>query len=193
MRNGWKAAFFALLLLLLIIPAAIVILLLKDPAGGHLDRSMLKSDLRENQKLLSIHTEKEQVEDLLNKELRKKAPNVNVYVNLRNDEAVLNGSFVAFKQEIPYQITFTPEVMDNGDLLLKEKDMQVGRFPIPGDEVFTLLKDTIEFPEWVDVYPADESILMRITEMPTKPGYAVKAEEFDLKKNSIKLGVYTKN
>lgn len=67
-----ESCVFALLLLLLIIPAAIVILLLKDPAGGHLDRSMLKSDLRENQKLLSIHTEKEQVEDLLNKELRKR-------------------------------------------------------------------------------------------------------------------------
>lgn len=192
MRNKWKAAFFTLLLLILLIPAAVLFLLFKDPGGGSLDRSMLDSDIRDNQKLLSIHTEKEQVEDLLNKELRKKAPDVNVYVNLR-DEAVLNGSFVAFNQELPYQITFEPEVMDNGDLLLKEKDMQVGRFPLPGDEVFTLIKNTIDFPEWVDVYPADESILMRVTEMPTKPGYAVKAEEFDLKKDSIKLGVYTKN
>lgn len=192
MRNKWKAAFFTLLLLILLIPAAVLFLLFKDPGGGSLDRSMLDSDIRDNQKLLSIHTEKEQVEDLLNKELRKKAPDVNVYVNLR-DEAVLNGSFVAFNQELPYQITFEPEVMDNGDLLLKEKDMQVGRFPLPGDEVFTLIKNTIDFPEWVDVYPADESILMRVTEMPTKPGYAVKAEEFDLKKDSIKLGVYTKD
>lgn len=192
MRNKWKAAFFTLLLFILLIPAAVLFLLFKDPGGGSLDRSMLDSDIRDNQKLLSIHTEKEQVEDLLNKELRKKAPDVNVYVNLR-DEAVLNGSFVAFNQELPYQITFEPEVMDNGDLLLKEKDMQVGRFPLPGDEVFTLIKNTIDFPEWVDVYPADESILMRVTEMPTKPGYAVKAEEFDLKKDSIKLGVYTKD
>ncbi|GGB65926.1 YpmS family protein [Fictibacillus barbaricus] len=192
MRNKWKAAFFTLLLFILLIPAAVLFLLFKDPGGGSLDRSMLDSDIRDNQKLLSIHTEKEQVEDLLNKELRKKAPDVNVYVNLR-DEAVLNGSFVAFNQELPYQITFEPEVMDNGDLLLKEKDMQVGRFPLPGDEVFTLIKNTIDFPEWVDVYPADESILMRVTQMPTKPGYAVKAEEFDLKKDSIKLGVYTKD
>jgi uncharacterized protein YpmS len=192
MRNKWKAAFFTLLLFILLIPAAVLFLLFKDPGGGSLDRSMLDSDIRDNQKLLSIHTEKEQVEDLLNKELRKKAPDVNVYVNLR-EEAVLNGSFVAFNQELPYQITFEPEVLDNGDLLLKEKDMQVGRFPLPGDEVFTLIKNTIDFPEWVDVYPADESILMRVTEMPTKPGYAVKAEEFDLKKDSIKLGVYTKD
>lgn len=192
MRNKWKAAFFTLLLFILLIPAAVLFLLFKDPGGGSLDRSMLDSDIRDNQKLLSIHTEKEQVEDLLNKELRKKAPDVNVYVNLR-DEAVLNGSFVAFNQELPYQITFEPEVMDNGDLLLKEKDMQVGRFPLPGDEVFTLIKNTIDFPEWVDVYPADESILMRVTQMPTKPGYAVKAEEFDLKKDSIKLGIYTKD
>ncbi|MCM3732859.1 YpmS family protein [Fictibacillus nanhaiensis] len=191
MRNKWKAAFIVLLILTLAIPAAVVALLFTDPNGGHLDRSKLSSDLRANQKLLSIHTEKEQVEDLLNKELKKKAPNVNVYVNLR-DEAVLNGSFVAFNQELPYQITFEPEVMDNGDLLLKEKDIQVGRFPLPGDEVFTLLKKTIEFPEWVEVYPNDESILMKVTEMPTKPGYAVKTEEFDLKKNSIKFGVYTK-
>jgi uncharacterized protein YpmS len=192
MRNKWKAAFFTLLLLLLVIPAAVIFLLFTDPGGGHLDQSLLDSDIRDNQKLLSIHTEKEQVEDLLNQELRKKAPNINVYVNLRN-EAVLNGSFVAFNQELPYQITFEPEVMDNGDLLLKETDIEVGRFPLPGDEVFTLLKKTINFPDWVDVYPADESILMRVTEMPTKPGYAVKAEEFDLKNNSIKLGVYTKN
>jgi uncharacterized protein YpmS len=192
MRNKWKAAFFTLLLLLLVIPAAVIFLLFTDPGGGHLDQSLLDSDIRDNQKLLSIHTEKEQVEDLLNQELRKKAPNINVYVNLRN-ETVLNGSFVAFNQELPYQITFEPEVMDNGDLLLKETDIEVGRFPLPGDEVFTLLKKTINFPDWVDVYPADESILMRVTEMPTKPGYAVKAEEFDLKNNSIKLGVYTKN
>lgn len=191
MRNKWKAAFFLLLLITVAIPATVIILLFTDPKGGHLDRSALDSDIRDNQKLLSIHTEKEQVEDLLNKELKKKAPNVNVYVNLR-DEAVLNGSFVAFNQELPYQITFEPEVMDNGDLLLKEKDIQVGRFPLPGDEVFKLLKNTVKFPEWVDVYPADESILMRVTEMPTKPGYAVKTEEFDLKKNSIKFGVYTK-
>ncbi len=193
LMNKWKTAFFTLLLLFLIIPIAIAVMLFKDPAGGRLDRSSLDTDIRDNQKLLSIHTEKEQVENLLNKELRKKAPDVNVYVNLRNDEAVLNGSFIAFDQELPYQVTFEPEVLENGDLLLKEKDMQVGRFPLPGDEVFTLIQKTVQFPEWVDVYPKDESILMRVTEMPTKPGYAVKAEEFDLKKNSIKLGVYTKN
>ncbi len=191
--NKWKTAFFTLLLLFLIIPIAIAVVLFKDPAGGQLDRSSLDNNIEDNQKLLSIHTEKEQVEDLLNKELRKRAPDVNVYVNLRNDEAVLNGSFIAFDQELPYQVTFEPEVLENGDLLLKEKDMQVGRFPLPGDEVFTLIQKTVAFPEWVDVYPKDESILMRVTEMPTKPGYAIKAEEFDLKKNSIKLGVYTKN
>jgi uncharacterized protein YpmS len=191
MRNKWKAAFFVLLLLIVAIPAAVILLLFTNPTGGHLDRSALDSEIRANQKLLSIHTEKEQVEDLLNKELKKKAPDVNVYVNLR-DEAVLNGSFTAFNQELPYQITFEPEVMDNGDLLLKEKDIQVGRFPLPGDQVFNLLKNTIDFPEWVDVYPADESILMKITEMPAKTGYAVKTEEFDLKKNSIKFGIYTK-
>ncbi|MFC0238665.1 YpmS family protein [Fictibacillus phosphorivorans] len=191
--NKWKTAFFTLLLLFLIIPIAIAVVLFKDPAGGQLDRSSLDNNIGDNQKLLSIHTEKEQVEDLLNKELRKRAPDVNVYVNLRNDEAVLNGSFIAFDQELPYQVTFEPEVLENGDLLLKEKDMQVGRFPLPGDEVFTLIQKTVAFPEWVDVYPKDESILMRVTEMPTKPGYAIKAEEFDLKKNSIKLGVYTKN
>ncbi|MGD6963890.1 YpmS family protein [Fictibacillus phosphorivorans] len=191
--NKWKTAFFTLLLLFLIIPIAIAVVLFKDPAGGQLDRSSLDNNIGDNQKLLSIHTEKEQVEDLLNKELRKRAPDVNVYVNLRNDEAVLNGSFLAFDQELPYQVTFEPEVLENGDLLLKEKDMQVGRFPLPGDEVFTLIQKTVAFPEWVDVYPKEESILMRVTEMPTKPGYAIKAEEFDLKKNSIKLGVYTKN
>ncbi|MBH0162601.1 YpmS family protein [Fictibacillus sp. 26RED30] len=191
--NKWKTAFFTLLLLFLIIPIAIAVVLFKDPAGGQLDRSSLDNNIGDNQKLLSIHTEKEQVEDLLNKELRKRAPDVNVYVNLRNDEAVLNGSFIAFDQELPYQVTFEPEVLENGDLLLKEKDMQVGRFPLPGDEVFTLIQKTVAFPEWVDVYPKDESILMRVTEMPTKPGYAIKAEEFDLKKNSIKLGVYTEN
>ena len=191
--NKWKTAFFTLLLLFLIIPIAIAVVLFKDPAGGQLDRSSLDNNIGDNQKLLSIHTEKEQVEDLLNKELRKRAPDVNVYVNLRNDEAVLNGSYIAFDQELPYQVTFEPEVLENGDLLLKEKDMQVGRFPLPGDEVFTLIQKTVAFPEWVDVYPKDESILMRVTEMPTKPGYAIKAEEFDLKKNSIKLGVYTEN
>lgn len=191
--NKWKTAFFTLLLLFLIIPIAIAVVLFKDPAGGQLDRSSLDNNIGDNQKLLSIHTEKEQVEDLLNKELRKRAPDVNVYVNLRNDEAVLNGSFIAFDQELPYQVTFEPEVLENGDLLLKEKDMQVGRFPLPGDEVFTLIQKTVAFPEWVNVYPKDESILMRVTEMPTKPGYAIKAEEFDLKKNSIKLGVYTEN
>lgn len=191
--NKWKTAFFTLLLLFLIIPIAIAVVLFKDPAGGQLDRSSLDNNIGDNQKLLSIHTEKEQVEDLLNKELRKRAPDVNVYVNLRNDEAVLNGSFIAFDQELPYQVTFEPQVLENGDLLLKEKDMQVGRFPLPGDEVFTLIQKTVAFPEWVNVYPKDESILMRVTEMPTKPGYAIKAEEFDLKKNSIKLGVYTEN
>ncbi|MBY6037978.1 YpmS family protein [Fictibacillus nanhaiensis] len=190
MRNRWRTAFFILLLLTLAIPVTVGVLLFTDPKANELDRSQLGSDVTANQKLLSIHTEKEQVEDLINQELRKKAPNVNVYVNLR-DEAVLNGSFVAFNQELPYQIIFEPEVMENGDLLLKEKDIQVGRFPLPGDEVFTLLKNTIDFPDWVDVYPSDESILMKITEMKTKPGYAIKTEKFDLKKNSIQFGVYT--
>jgi uncharacterized protein YpmS len=188
----WRAAFFILLLLALAIPATIVYLLFSDPEGGKLDRGQLDSELAKNKKLLSVHTEKEQVEDLINKELKKKAPNVNAYVNF-NDDIVLKGSFIVFKQELPYQIKFEPEVMKNGDLLLKEKDVQVGRFPLPGDEVFSLLQNTIDFPEWVDVYPADESILMRVTDMKAKKGYAVKTEEFDLKKNSIQFGVYTTN
>ncbi|WNB91449.1 YpmS family protein [Bacillus sp. NEB1478] len=186
----WKAAFFLLLIITLAIPATILYLLFADPEGGHLDRDQLNAGDLKNKKLLSVHTEKEQVEDLINKELKKKAPNVNAYVNFK-DDIVLKGSFVVFKQELPYQINFEPEVMENGDLLLKEKDLQVGRFPLPGDEVFSLLQNAINFPEWVDVYPADESILMRVTDMKAQKGYEVKTEEFDLKKNSIQFGVYT--
>jgi uncharacterized protein YpmS len=190
MKNKWKLAFFILLVIFIAIPAIILILLFKEPEGAQLDRSQLRSDLPQNKKMMSIHTGKEQVEDLINKELKKKAPNVNAYVNLR-DDALLNGSFVVFNRELPYQITFEPEVMENGDLLLKEKDIQVGLFPLPGEEVFTLIKNTVKFPEWVDVYPADESILVRVTDMKTKSGYAVKTEEFDLKKDSIQFGIYT--
>jgi uncharacterized protein YpmS len=190
MKNKWKLAFFILLSTIIVIVLTVFVLLFKDPEGVQFNKEGSGSEVPVSKKMMSIHTQKEQVEDLINKELKKKAPNVNAYVNLR-EEAVLNGTFVVFNRELPYQITFVPEVMKNGDLLLKEKDIQVGLFPLPGDEVFTLLKNTVSFPDWVDVFPAEEAILVRITEMKTKPGYAIKTEEFDLKKDSIQFGVYT--
>ncbi|MFC0189829.1 YpmS family protein [Fictibacillus aquaticus] len=188
MRNGWKAAFFTLLLIALIVPVVLVSMLFINPSKGKWDDSRL-NDTVAGEKLLSVETDKEKVEEILNKEIKKKQPNLDLYVNMR-DDILIKGKLPFMEREFPYQISFEPEVLKNGDLLLKEKEIQVGLLPLPGKEVFQLFQAQVDLPEWIDVYPNEESLHVKLTEMDVKKTYKVKAETFDLKKDVIRLGVY---
>ncbi|MFC7372860.1 YpmS family protein [Fictibacillus iocasae] len=188
MRNGWKTAFFLLLFIALLIPVLIVSLLFINPEKGTWNDANLKES-EVGEKLLSVESDKEKIEELLNKEIKKEQPNLDLYVNMR-DDLLLKGKLPFMDREFPYQISFDPEVLKNGDLLLKEKDIQVGLLPLPGKEVFQLFEASVDLPNWIDVYPEKESLHVKLTEMEVKNQYKVKAETFDLKKNVIRFGVY---
>ncbi|MDM5336846.1 YpmS family protein [Fictibacillus enclensis] len=188
MINKWKWAFLTLAALV-VIGLIIVVSLLFSGGEKNFDQNA-NDTLPAGKKLFTIHTGKEQAAFLMNKELEDQK-GVKMKAEL-TDQVKLLGKADLFGREIMYQMDLNPEVMKNGDLVLHEKNVRVGRLNLPGEQVLTLVSNTVDLPKWVKVYPQEELIQVQLTKMKVKKHIEVKAKKVDLKNDEIIIDVLSK-
>lgn len=188
MKNTWKIAFFALAGVLVI--GVIVIASLLFSGGKEFNKDTQAKPLPTGEKLFTIHTGKEQAAFLMNKEIEDQK-NLDLKVRMR-DDIKLNGQVDVFGRKIVYQMSLDPEVLPNGDLALHEKNVRVGNLNLPGEQVLSLVSNSVTLPKWVNIYPEDRIIHMQLTKMNVKKHIKVKAKEVNLKNNDIVIDVFGK-
>lgn len=187
--NKWKVAFLLLFTLVVVTIVSTVYLITRPipdtpistasklPNGGHLE----------------VHTTPKDFENMANRLIESSMKTSKIPVTMSIDQDVkLQSTLTVFEMNLPIAMTFEPTIVD-GNLLLKQKTVEVGMLDIPPNTALKLLKDSVDLPSWMVIQPNEEQIYLNLTEMHVPLGEKiigrVKAKEFNLKEKRIILDV----
>lgn len=103
------------------------------------------------------------------------------------DDVSISTELTIFSVTLPILMKFEPLVQEDGNLLLEQKSVEVGMLDIPPESALKLLRDSVELPEFMEVMPAEEEVLLKLTEIPLDDGISVRAASFNLQEDDIRL------
>jgi uncharacterized protein YpmS len=185
-KNKWKIGFFILLGL---IAASILLfwILISMPA----EESKIEPD-RNNATMddvaFHVSTNKRDLNRVINHYLEEEMKNSQFeYQVLLTDEVELYGTIPIFSQELELKLTFEPQALENGDLILKQRSISVGRLNLPVSTVLKFVRDSYHLPEAVEIQPKEERVYVSMQRLKLKSDIKVRVNEFDLKKDNIKF------
>ncbi|WP_108671219.1 YpmS family protein [Peribacillus acanthi] len=181
-RNNWKTAFYILFginALLLIILLAFVLMPVQDKEVEEYGKEHANVKFQ-------VNTNKRDLTTLINSYLKKEGLTgpINYHIFLQ-DEVEFYGSLPAFGKEIQLKMTFEPIPLENGDLILKQKTMELGKVSLPVGYIMNFLQKKYKTPNWVSIDPKDEQIYVALQKLTLKSDAKVKVKEFDLKEDRI--------
>ncbi|TKH05579.1 DUF2140 family protein [Peribacillus simplex] len=178
----WKTLFISLLALNILV-ILFVTILVNLPTK---DKDLIPKVSHEEDIQFQIHTNREDLTRLINQYLDKEGLTGSIHYEVYlTDEVELYGTMPFFNREVEMKLTFEPIAQKNGDLILKQKSIAVGKMNLPVSYVMSLINERYNMPDWVSISPNDESIYVSLQDMELKSDIRVKANEFDLKNDDI--------
>ena len=185
--NKWKIAFF--LLAALIVTGVLVFVFWISrpadgtplpeaaPAGGEVDR-------------LTVTATRDDLEGIANTYIRQAINNDRIPVTLEfEDDVLLVSELTVFAVQLPVMMHFEPVVLEDGNLSLKQKSVEVGNLTIPPSTILKLLGDTVGLPAWMVVRPKEEELFIDLSRLPVSGGIQVRAKEINLPQDEIELEI----
>jgi uncharacterized protein YpmS len=183
MKNKWKTGFFLILGLNLIM-VIILLSLILVPAD---EKEKIKQNIPDEKSVsFQVKSNKADLNVLINQYIKKEAADSPIDYSIQlQDEVELYGTLKFFSQEVDLKLTFVPEALDNGDLVLKQRSISVGSLPLPVSYVLKFIKDNYKLPKGVDILPNDKMIHVHMEQLKVKSDVKIKANKFDLVKDDI--------
>lgn len=181
--NKWRSAFFGLVLVNLgiILWLLALVFLPTDYTLVNVDRERTNTDAE-----FTIVSTKDNLEQLTNEYLNELSSQTIFNYSISLDEYVeLTGNIRAFDQVIPITVELEPVVEDNGDLILEQRGISLGKLPLPSNKVLEFVKKNYDLPEWVVVNPEEENIYVALTQMETESNFQLGVERFNLKSDQL--------
>lgn len=133
-----------------------------------------------------VKTNKQDLNKLINYYLKEEAADSPIgYRVILGDEVELYGTLPFFSQELNMKLTFEPEALKNGDLVLKQKSMSIGSLHLPISYVLKFISENYKLPMGVDIRQNDNLIYINMQQLKLKSDIKIKANKFDLKKDDI--------
>ncbi|MEH6994771.1 YpmS family protein [Neobacillus drentensis] len=182
MKNKWKTGFFLILGLNLLF-GIILLSLILVPA----DEKVKLQNIPEDKSVsFQVKSNKADLNVLINQYIKKEAADSPIDYSVQlQDEVELYGTLKFFSQEVDLKLTFVPEALDNGDLVLKQRSISVGSLPLPVSYVLKFIKDNYKLPLGVEIQPNDKMIHVHMQQLKLKSDVQIKANKFDLLKDDI--------
>ena len=187
--NPWKAAF--LFLVAVLIGGFLLLFTRLTQERENVSQIIAENVVREGDPVITINSNKEQVNrfvDFYLADLQKDAEQQYQFV-LKN-EALLTGEFDLLGFPVRYYLYFDPFVMANGNIQLKAKSLSIGALGLPINQVLKMIQNNSEIPEWIDIQPKEEMIILRLDQFELKNGMFFRADKINLVDNKIQLNVY---
>ncbi len=137
-----------------------------------------------------VKSNKNDLNRLINQYLKKEAADspIDYQVQLR-DEVELYGTLPFFSQEIDLKLTFEPEALDNGDLVLRQKSISLGSLNLPVSYVLKFISENYKLPKGVIIQPNEKLVYVSMQELKLNSDIKLKADKFDLKKDDIAFSI----
>ncbi|GEN53395.1 YpmS family protein [Halobacillus faecis] len=183
LNNKWRTSFWLLALINLgvVIWLVALVFLPSSYTIVNVDQEKESPDAE-----FTIVSTKENMEQLANEYLSELSTQTVFDYSITLDRNVtLSGNIKAFDQVIPINVELHPEVQENGDLVLRQEKISLGKLPLPNKKVLEFVKDNYNLPEWVIVNPNEENIYVAVTQMDTASNFNVKVDRFNLNSNQL--------
>ncbi|WP_170007098.1 YpmS family protein [Bacillus fonticola] len=195
MKNkAWKRGFFLLLGLLLSVVIMLSVLIFmpvgepteQERASGNSSEGALSQYAQVNAQVT-----KQDLSAIVNDYIEEQNVNGPIsYWLTFSDTVNLNGSLAVFGTEIELQMAFSPLVQENGDVLLRQESISIGQLQLPVDYVLKYIRDSYQFPEWVEILPNQERVYVDLDGLTLQSGAKVKLSSFDLADDDIRFTLY---
>lgn len=183
--NKWKVAFFLLAGAVLFTVVFIVYM-----ATSKVEERAIPEQAQATGHVLTVQTTAKEFEAIAKKYMGKgplgKSP-IPVEMEV-NEQVQLFSELIVFGITVPISMDFEPIVSD-GNIRLKQTEVNVGKLNIPPSTVLKLMKDAIEFPDWMIVRPNEEEIYVDLSRINIASGSRVRAKEIDLANDKILLDI----
>lgn len=187
--NKWKVAFLVLIAVLL--GGTLFLFTRMTQERENLSESTAGNVVREGEPVLNIRSNKEQVNRLVDfylADIQKDATQQYQFV-LKN-EALLTGAFDLLGFPMSFYLYFDPYVMDDGNVQLKAKSLSIGALGLPINQVLRMVRSSSQMPEWVDIQPKEEMIILRLDQFEMANGMFFRADKLNLVDDEIQLSIY---
>ncbi|HWI47157.1 MAG TPA: YpmS family protein [Rummeliibacillus sp.] len=187
--NKWKVAFLLLITLVIVAIVSTVYLITRPIAETPTPSASQLPDGSH----LEVQTTPKDFENMANRLIESSMKTSKIPVQMSvGEDVTLQSTLTVFEMDLPITMTFEPTIED-GNLLLKQKTVEVGMLDIPPNTALKLLKDSVDLPSWMVIQPKEEQIYLNLTKMNVPLGEKLKgrvqAKEFNLKENRIILDV----
>lgn len=184
----WRTAFTILLAVNLLALIAFIFYV-TIPAKDFISYEAEKRAFAEGN-TLTVRTSKADFEGIANTYIQDAMKDQPIPLTLSvNDDVALSTELEVFSMTLPILLKFEPYVQDDGNLLLEQKSVNIGMLDIPPESALKLLRDSVTLPEFMEVDPGSEEILLRLSDIPLDDGISVRAEAFNLEEDDIRLRV----
>lgn len=185
--NTWKCLFFFLLFLNTVVIFYLILLFQSAPDDDFLPTSPSRQDADME---FTIVSDKKNLNELINRYLSELTEGQSISYNVHLGNRVnLAGSIRAFSQEIPALVILDPIVQENGDLILQQESISLGRLQLPNRKVLEYIEANYEMPEWIEVDPEKELIYVAVTEISKNENIHIEANQFNLESDRISFSV----
>jgi uncharacterized protein YpmS len=185
-KNKWKIGFFILLGLMAAAILFIWILIASPVEETKLEPGTNGSN--QDDVAFNVSTNKRDLNRVINHYLEEEAKNSQMdYQVLLTNEVELYGTLPLFSQELELKLTFEPQALENGDLILNQRSISVGKLNLPVSTVLKFVRDSYDMPDAVEIQPKEERVYVSMQRLKLKSDIKVRVNEFDLKKNNIKF------
>lgn len=189
MKNKWKIGFFILLGLITAVILYLYILIASPAEDSKIEP--VKNIQDSEDVAFKVATNKRDLNRVINHYIEEEGKNSNIdYQVLLTDEVELYGTLPLFNEELELRLTFEPKALDNGDLVLNQKSISVGRLRLPVSTVLKFVRDSYDIPEAVSIQPEEERVYVSMQRLKLKSDIKVRINEFDLKKDNIKFTLF---
>ncbi|MFS0863255.1 YpmS family protein [Fredinandcohnia sp. 179-A 10B2 NHS] len=183
-KTNWKLLFISLLAINLVCLIVFLGMLFIPNKTAEIDENIEEQDYID----LLVETDKDDLTNLINSYLKKEAKdNALSYKVLLTERVMLVGTITVFNKDIDLVMTFRPEVIENGDLLLKQEAFTVGQVDLPVTFVLRYINDYYNLPEWVQIDAKKQNIYVYLSEMKVKSDMKVRVKTFNLSSNDLKF------
>lgn len=133
-----------------------------------------------------VQSNKADLNRLINHYIEEEGLNERIKYNVTlTDQVELYGMMKVFTQDVELKLTFEPESLDNGDLILRHKTISIGHLQLPVPVVLKFIRDSYDIPSWIAIRPNDEEVYVNLHDLKLKSDTKVRVNTFDLKRDNI--------
>lgn len=181
--NSWKKLFIALVMLNIIVVVGVIFLIFLPTKDEEI---ALKDINHDDYVQFHVQSNKADLNRLINHYIEEQGLNERIKYNVTlTDQVELYGTMKVFTQDVELKLTFEPESLDNGDLILRHKTISIGHLQLPVPVVLKFIRDSYDIPSWITIRPNDEEVYVNLHDLKLKSDTKVRVNTFDLKRDNI--------